>query len=175
MRTGSTQLAKWLSLELGYKLYSEPHCDIVLVEGPTIGEKDIVVKEIYHHIENLDNLDEYIKSFDKVISLVRTDIRDCSIAIVHFLDLPWDKKHKAYNISDKWIVDNEINIQSLYSEIKDRNDKIVKLCKFGVTYSGVYTTKEDISRICNYLNLKDLKHSHLLGPMYKLRNNVKLV
>ena len=175
MRTGSTTLARWLALELGYKLYSEPHCDIVEVDKPLDSEDNIVVKEIWHHIEGMVGLNDYIKGFDRVIGLVREDIRDCSISIVHFKDLDWKDKHNRYMINEEWIAQNEEEIQRLYSEIKDRNDKIQRICSFNVTYEGIYNTKEDLDRLCSYIGLKELKHSYLLGSEYKLRNNLKLI
>lgn len=170
MRCGSTQLSKWLSTELNYKWYNEPHNDVVETEQPQLGENNIVVKEIWHHIHQLPNFKKYISSFDKVIGLIRENIRECAISIQHFRYVSHDKKHSPYYINDEWIINNDSEIQRLYSEIIERNEEIRNNTPFLVTYEGIYESGNDKQKLIDYLAIKNITNFTLLNNDFRLRN-----
>ena len=165
-RSGGYQLNEWLALELGYKMIHEPIYNNKSIEG-----NDIVVKYNISEIENRTDID--LSNWDKIIGLMREDIRECSIS--HTKAVQRKEWRNGYEVSDEWIIENEIDIQHFEGWINNAINYIngISEIKLRVTYERIYNTKEDIQRIKDYIGITNTKYEHLLDNTNRLRNRNK--
>jgi len=165
-RSGGYQLNEWLALELGYKMIHEPIRTNESIEGD-----NIVVKYLINEIENRNDID--LLNWDKIIGLTRTDARECAISQTQ----AWQTKkwRSGYEVSDEWIVENEIDIKHFEEWVNKRNDYLngINEIDLRVTYERIYNTKEDIQRIKDYIGITNTKYEHLLDNTNRLRNRSK--
>jgi hypothetical protein len=165
-RSGGYQLNEWLALELGYKMIHEPIRTNESIEGD-----NIVVKYLINEIENRNDID--FSNWDKIIGLTRTDVRECAISQTQ----AWQTKkwRSGYEVSDEWIVENEIEIKHFEEWVNKRNDYLngINEINLRVTYERIYNTKEDIQRIKDYIGITNTKYEHLLDSTNRLRNRSK--
>jgi hypothetical protein len=168
-RSGGYQLNEWLALELGYKMIHEPIYNNQYIEG-----NNIVVKCVANEIKNRIDFD--LLNWDKIIGLTRTDIRECAISrtkVGQFKDIrQW---HNGYEISDEWILENEMDIKKNEKWITNQSDYVngINEIQLRVTYEGIYNTNEDIQRIKDYIGIRNTKYEHLLDNTNRLRNRSK--
>ena len=165
-RSGGYQLNEWLALELGYKMIHEPIHRNASIEGD-----DIVVKYLIGEIQNRTDID--LLNWDKIIGLVRNDTIECAKSYVYAEQT--DKWHDGYEMTNEWIMENEIQIKKNEKWINDGIDFVNKIneIQLRVTYEGIYNTKEDIQRIKNYIGITNTKYEHLLDNTNRLRNRSK--
>ena len=171
MRSGSTTFLKWLGMELGYKTINELHNPIFPVEFDLNGD-NFIIKEMHHHIKDIPN---YISKFDKVITLTRNDTFDSAVSLLYCNEKPnYDSKYK---INDKWISDRIDEIHRIEKEFINQNKDIVSIGAFHITYEGIFKTKTELKKLCEYLNLdiNTLKVSELLNNNNRYRNNNKML
>lgn len=173
MRSGSTTLLKWLGIELGYKTINELHNPLFPVEFD-LENNNFIVKEMYHHIKDIPN---YISMFDKVITLTRTDTFDSAVSLLYCDEKPNYDYHSKYKINDKWISDRIYEIHRIEKEFVKQNKDIVSIDAFHITYEGIFKTKTELKKLCEYLNLdiNNLKASELLNNSNRYRNNKKML
>jgi|694.fasta_scaffold101668_2 hypothetical protein len=165
-RSGGYQLNEWLALELGYKMIHEPIRTNESIEGD-----NIVVKYLINEIEDIKDID--LNNWDKIIGLTRTDIRECAISQTRASQRKeW---RNGYEVSDEWIIENEIYIKQFEEVIYSRNKLIngIKEIHLQVTYESIYNTKEDIQRIKDYIGIRNTRYEHLLDKTNRLRNRNK--
>jgi hypothetical protein len=165
-RSGGYQLNEWLALELGYKMIHEPIWNNKSIEG-----NDIVVKYNISEIENITDID--FINWDKIIGLTRTDVRECSIS--HTKAVQRKEWRGGYEVSDEWIIENEIDIKHFEGWINNAIDYMngINEIDLRVTYERIYNTKEDIQRIKDYIGIRNTKYEHLLDSTNRLRNRSK--
>jgi hypothetical protein len=166
-RSGGYQLNIWLSLELGYKMIHEPNITNESTEGD-----NIVVKHLITDIEKENDID--YKNWDKIIGLIREDVRECAIS--QTVAIQKDQWRVGYEVSDEWIKENEITIQHYEGWVNDKIQAInqIKEISLMVTYEGIYYTKEDIKKIKDYIGISNTKYEHILDNTNRLRNKSKL-
>ena len=166
-RSGGYQLNQWMALELNYKMIHEP-----IVNKLNINGDNIVVKCLLNEIKNEKNFD--FKNWDKIIGLIRTDIRECSIS--HAAAAERNEWRNGYEVTNEWILNNIETINQNLGWITSNNNYISNIKEIGlmVTYEEIYDTKTDIDRIKKYIGLSDLKYHHLLDNTNRLRNRNKL-
>jgi hypothetical protein len=165
-RSGGYQLNEWLALELGYKMIHEPIRTNESIEGD-----NIVVKYLINEIENRIDID--LTNWDKIIGLTRVDVRECAISQTRAVQTKeW---RSGYEVSEEWIIENEIDIKHFEEWANKRNDYInnIKEIQLRVTYETIYNTKEDIQRIKDYIGITNTKYEHLLDNTNRLRNRSK--
>ena len=165
-RSGGYQLNEWLALELGYKMIHEPIRTNESIEGD-----NIVVKYLINEIENRNDID--LLNWDKIIGLTRTDVRECAISQTQ----AWQTKkwRSGYEVSDEWIVENEIDIKHFEGWINNAIDYMngINEIHLRVTYERIYNTKEDIQRIKDYIGITNTKYDYLIDSTNRLRNRSK--
>ena len=166
-RSGGYQLNLWLSLELGYKMIHEPN----KINESTEGD-NIVVKHLITDIEG-ENVIDY-KKWDKIIGLIREDVRECSIS--QTVALQKNQWRVGYEINDEWIKENETTIQYYEGWVNEKIKSVKEIKEIGimVTYESIYYTKEDIRKIKDYIGISNTKYEHLLDNTNRLRNKSKL-
>ena len=165
-RSGGYQLNEWLALELGYKMIHEPIRRNVSIDGD-----NIVVKYLVNEIENRNDID--YTNWDKIIGLIREDVRECAISLTKAAQTKeW---RKGYEVSDQWIKENEKDIKHFEEWISKRNDYInnIKEIQLRVTYERIYNAREDIQRIKDYIGITNTKYEHLLDNTNRLRDRDK--
>ena len=165
-RSGGYQLNEWLALELGYKMIHEPIRTNESIEGD-----NIVVKYLINEIENRNDID--LLNWDKIIGLTRTDARECAISQTKAVQT--NEWRGGYEVSNEWIIENEIDINNFEEWANKRNDLINRIneIELRVTYERIYNTKEDIQRIKDYIGITNTKYEHLLDNTNRLRNRNK--
>jgi len=166
-RSGGYQLNEWLALELNYKMIHEPIENKLNINGG-----NIVVKCLLSEIKNEKNFD--FKNWDKIIGLIRTDVRECAISLTSAAERNvW---RSAYVITNEWILNNIETINQNQRWIESDNNYISNIKEIGliVTYEGIYNTKEDIQKIKDYIGISNTKYEHLLDNTNRLRNRNKL-
>jgi hypothetical protein len=131
-----------------------------------------VVKYLITDIEEGYVID-YTK-WDKVIGLMRTNIRECAIS--QTVALQKNQWRNGYEISDEWIMENETSIKYYEEWVYNKIQSIKKIKEIGlmVTYENIYDTKEDINRIKEYIGINTKQYEHLLDNTNRLRNKSKL-
>jgi hypothetical protein len=166
-RSGGYQLNQWLALELNYKMIHEPINNKLNINGD-----NIVVKCLLNEIKNEKNFD--FKNWDKIIGLIRTDVRECAIS--HTSATERNVWRSGYEITNEWILNNIETINKNQRWIESGNNYIINIKEIGlmVTYEEIYDTKDDIDRIKKYIGLVDSKYEHLLDNNNRLRNRNKL-
>jgi hypothetical protein len=165
-RSGGTILNQWLALELRYKILNEPIWNKLSIE-----ENDIVVKYNIGEIEKTSDVN--LSNWDKIIGLIREDSYDTAIS-----QYRGDQKNEwncVYDVSDKWIKENHLNIKKTEEQIIKKIELIkqIKEIELLVTYEGIYNTKEDVKRIKDYVGISNTKYEHLLDNINRLRNRDK--
>jgi hypothetical protein len=165
-RSGGTILNKWLGLELGHKILNEP-----IWNKLSIDKNDIVVKYHIEEIQEITDID--LTNWDKIIGLTRADTYDTAISNYRaYQKNEWDC---AYEISDEWVKENQLNINENEEKIIKKIELIKEIKEIGifVTYEGIYNTKEDIQRIKDYIGITNTKYEYLLDNTNRLRNRKK--
>jgi hypothetical protein len=165
-RSGGYQLNEWLTLELGYKMIHEPIWNKLDVNGD-----NIVVKYNIGEIIKVSDID--LTNWDKIIGLTRNDTRECAIS--HIKSVQRNDWRRAYEVSDEWIKENEIDIKHFEGWANGGIDYIngINEIDLRVTYERIYNTKEDIQRIKDYIGITNTKYEHLLDNTNRLRNRNK--
>lgn len=171
-RSGSKVLTKWLSKELGYKEFIEPH-RMPNTEG--IEGDNVVVKWDSWEIEVVPN-NVFNQKWDKVILLSREDTYDQSISLTRARergDTWW--AGAQYTITQEWIKRNEIKIQ-LRKEYFDREREKLNLYNgFHITYEGIYIRGEHREILRNQLGVSEWKHSEIIHPDLRYRKPLKTI
>jgi hypothetical protein len=175
-RTGGKRFSEWLSMETNYHWEHEPFYNWDN-KNIKIDKKNIVIKVLVKEFLDLAP-DNFIKTFDKVISLIRIDTKDTAISQTYgALNNIWQEK---YNISNDWIYSNKDFIEVNEQMAIETNESINKIEGIGlrITYEGIYYDKEaghkyckDVERTMEYIGLKELKYSHWIDNVYRYRNN----
>jgi LPS sulfotransferase NodH len=163
-RCGSTTLCKWVSKEL----------DIVLDETPydrktfySIFEKNNIIRKIV--IEEYNPPNEVIEKFDKVICLSRENNIDSAISFINADNK--GKWHDVYEITNDWINDNQNKIIEKVYKYEHLRNHLKNKNLFQITYENIYVNKTDVSRVIDYLDIKNPKHLDMLNYDKKYRKD----
>jgi hypothetical protein len=168
-RTGSTTITKWIAKSLKYKAVYEPF-NKKMPERYNGGD-NIVVKEIYNHLKDNNNIEEFIQLFDKVICLTRDNEIDVSISILYATRNEMVSWHTPYIISDDWLNNNKHNILVNTNTINEIQTKIKNIPNtLQITYEGIFNTKEDINRVKEYIGIETDAYDFLLDNKFRYRN-----
>ena len=168
VRTGGRNLNEWISKELKYTCIEEPNSGYIA--GDYIVVKHLVHTILYSDMQPYNDFDP--NEWDKIITLKRNDTRKAAESIT-FADTN-KLFHSPYNITDKWIQDNESNIRENQSFMIKHNEIIDKIEYAGLklTYEGIYETGEELPILKDYLGIKDTQYEYLLSIGGKLRKNL---
>jgi LPS sulfotransferase NodH len=163
-RCGSTTLCKWVSKEL----------DIVLDETPydrktfySVFEKNNIIRKIV--IEEYNPPNEVIEKFDKVICLSRENNIDSAISFINADNK--GKWHDVYEITNDWINDNQNKIIEKVYKYEHLRNLLKNKNLFQITYENMYVNKTDVSRVIDYLDIKNPKHLDMLNYDKKYRKD----
>lgn len=168
-RTGSTTIAQWIASSLKYECIYEPLNNKMPVRYN--GGDNVVVKELYNHFKDETQLNEFIKLFDKVIGLTRTDELEVRISM-HYghtqENFLWEK---PYELSDDWIEKNKEEILFKLGEVTEIQNKIKNIPNtLQITYEGIFTNRNDISIVKDYVGITTTKFDNLLNNKLRYRN-----
>jgi len=171
-RTGSTTIANWISSSLKYKCIFESFNTYMPEKYD--GRDNVVVKELYNHFKNETELNEFIKLFDKIIALTRTNEMEVSISMFYGNTQKNFKWSEPYELSDEWIEQNKKEILSNIEKITYTQNKIKNIPNtLQITYEGIFTNKSDIVAVKNYVGISTNKYDKLLSNKLKYRNRKK--
>ena len=181
-RSGSTNLSKWLSMELGYDWISEPYNTDTKYWNNNVKERyqkslvndNIVVKYIYNQFTDKTQIIETINSFDKLIILTRDNIRECAISSIYVNII--NKAHNSYILDTTWLRENEKQIENVMYDINISNNKLKNITEgLQITYEGIFYTKEDVIKLKDYLKLDVLKYVNFIDKKNRYQNNTNLI
>jgi hypothetical protein len=176
-RSGGLSLMSWIAHETKYDVYHEPDFNNLVERDIIFNNDKIVVKTFPHNVSEsgIDVID-FINSFDKVICHIRSNITDVAISMVMGSINNTDIKsswHKTYKIDEKWLEDNKDEIENKISIVKDLINNVERLkdnkC-FNTTYESIFETKNDIPKLCEYLEIINPAWLDILDKKRKLRN-----
>jgi hypothetical protein len=178
-RSGSGNLCTFLSNELGYTKIDEPF-NKKLWRNSKYNLKDLeqdnivckcLIDEWEYEGSGIKNVDELISLFDKIIILTREDVTlQAESLFVAFNNKRWSTK---YNVSESFILKNKNKIDEYKNLLLNQNLKLNKLTGLKVTYEGIYFRKDDIDKIKEYIELKEIKDLSILHVKNKFRINNK--
>jgi hypothetical protein len=178
-RSGATSFGKWLAMELGYIWIHEPfnldprdwnHNRNIKIQY-MYNLKNIVCKCLYGQFLNKEKIKALIIKFDKVILLKRNNIKDSVISELITKDS--GVYHHEYNITDKWLIDNEKRIQDAMPNFIELNNEISSLDGLQITYEGIYDNKQDIQKVKEYIGIVDTLYLDKLDKKYRYRKQLK--
>jgi hypothetical protein len=176
-RSGGTTLTRWLSKELEYDCINEPDYEEANGRVKLAAESDdnIVAKIFpYRLTQNNIDIDAFIKTYDKVICHLRANPLDVAISLTHS-KITRNFNH-TYEINNEFLelnkemISNQIEVVKnfFYQDVKKYND----VNSLYTTYDGVFNSGEDVSKIMNHLNIKELKHNDLIGNDKKYSKSI---
>ncbi len=172
-RTGGNIFSKWLSFELSYKWLHEPFNinNNLLDKISYFMELDNVVMKLnpFEWRNHYDDKTLY-SSFDKIIGLTRNDTLDSAISYTKAIDTK--NFTKRYNLDEKWIKDNEEEINNNLNYLSNLNNFVKEIDNsLQITYEGIYQNKNDIEKVKKYIGINDLKYVDMLDNKNRYRNN----
>ena len=172
-RSGSTRLMEWISYELGITSIDEPFNTNKLHNKEKLKNKNVVVKELINHTFNID-LRSFIDSFDIVITLRRENTFECAISLQYSIEN--HKEHSTYVIDTKWIDSRNEILNELVIGIESIGNIVINTeSDLAITYEGIYENKNDITKVCELLEINNPKYLGMLEKKYKLRNNIQSI
>lgn len=160
----------WMGHELRYKTLHEPFSNVELIDN-VFNFEDVVVKDFPDSIIRCGyDLKEVMSKFDKVICHRRESVKDTAISMVRLSDS--EQSHHTYKLDDKWLEDNNNQIEEKIKEINDTYGILESLEFNGIntTYDGVYNTKDDIKKLTEYLGIREPAWLDILDNKRRLRN-----
>lgn len=175
-RCGGNTFLYWISQELNLKYICEPYNKDINPIFPNIYPwlpgclDNIVVKMPYQHFEFIYDVDKFINSYDKVVILIREDVRSACESFVLCKHL-FNKYIDNYYVDDEFVKKHEEEINSNIDDYKKINDEIKKLNVVQTTYENIYVNKNDINKILDYLEITNPKYLELLDYKYKYRKD----
>lgn len=163
-------LTSWISQELNLQFNHEPFNTNQDFVDLAFNQDNQVVKDFPNHIENAGvNLYDFINTFDKVIIHTREDNMDTAISLSkmgHKHDY-----HKIYKVDENWVEEHKDEIDNHLNQVNREKKKLMELTGYlNVTYNGIYETKEDISRLTEYLGIDKPKWFDILNKRRRLRD-----
>jgi hypothetical protein len=176
-RSGGYSLLKWIGSEKEYQTIHEPtkdNGDILSIYKMRLlakNKNNTVVKYLISEIENELNTFDW-SNWDKVIGLIRNDIRECAIS--HCWALSSNIWRDSYEITNEWLINNEEEIKEEESRLQKNKEIISNIPQIGllVSYENIYQNNEDIDKLTQYLEIKKVNFYSLLDNRNRLRNVV---
>lgn len=176
-RSGGYSLLNWIGSEKKYQTIHEPTKDnfdmlsIYKIRLLAKNKKNIVVKYLISEIENeLDTFDW--GNWDKVIGLIRNDMRECAISHYWALSSNSVTWRESYKISNEWLIENKEAIEEEEFRLQKYKEVISNIPQIEllVSYENIYQSKVDINRLTQYLNIEKVNSYSLLDNRNRLRN-----
>lgn len=173
-RAGAFVLSQWIASELQLHYYHEPlgeehPFNRHNAERALYGD-NVVIEEIPESIKEFGvDYNDYLNTFDKIVCLTRKDLRECAISMQTFIQ---KNKYEQYNIiTADWLNLNEQEFQANEKYLNKSKLEVLDVTNaLQVTYEDIFETKNDISKLCNYLeikNLRNLDQLNLIDPAAK--------
>jgi hypothetical protein len=182
-RSGSTTLLHWISKELNLVPIMEPFREVEkgdprCFNNNFIGELDLfqkmdgfVSKMLFESVPQTDEIkseEDFFKSFDKVITLYRHNLKEYAISNVvsktitrnYFADYKWDlvKDHIDMNLVHQFMGESWESLEYI---------KQLKNCEI-FTYEEIFE-RQDHKRLLEYLNITNPKYIDILSPSNRYR------
>ena len=82
-----------------------------------------------------------------------------------------------YSIDDQWISKNKKELEFWNIQLKENIETLTSLKQVQclVTYEKIYIEKDDVKRLCEYLNITDPKFLWMLDSDRKYRKDPKIL
>ena len=176
-RTGGFSLLSWISKELNHDSYHEPFLspNHAQTYQDMLYTPDVVVKEdITHLLDSGVDLFMFMQSFNRVIFHIRTDLEDLAISWAR--QLATGESHLVYQMNEQWISAHAGEIAQAKARAVRLQGIILaqkSLCPIPfmtTSYEGVYTTRQDVPKICRFLGISDPQWLDAINPARRLRN-----
>lgn len=173
-RAGAFVLSQWIAGELQLHHYHEPlgeehPFNRHNAERALYGD-NVVIEEMPESIKEFGvDYNDYLNTFDKIVCLTRKDLRECAISMQTFIQ---KNKYEQYNIiTADWLNLNEQEFQANEKYLNKSKLEVLDVTNaLQITYEDIFETKNDISKLCNYLeikNLRNLDQLNLIDPAAK--------
>lgn len=165
-RAGGFNLSKWIASELQLHHYHEPlgeehPFNRHNAERALYGD-NVVIEEIPESIKEFGvDYQDYLNTFDKIVCLTRKDIKECAISLQTFIK---KDEYEQYNIiNTDWLSLNQNEFVKNEKYLNDSKLEVLNVTNsLQVTYEDIYETKTDITRLTNYLEIKNLHYIDVL-------------
>ena len=181
-RTGSTVFTKWLSKELSHYCLIEPFNSHNKIEiDKVFTEKNIVCKLIYQenrgewfYDKRIKNNEELLSlNWDYIFALTRCNVYDQSISKVWGdLNQRW---HSNYQITEEWVNLNKKYIEKCYEELLFEQKQMNLINSNQITYEGIYENKSDLLKVCEILNINEMKYFNEISNQKRYRGGPIIV
>lgn len=175
-RSGGKSLLDWVSKETGFYGHHDPILDDEKILHSVLNDDDIVVKLFPFNLsqKNID-VNQFAKSFDKVICHLRGNEMDVAISLTYGNENNRENInnwHKTYQVDDNWVKNNQDKINNYLGYVSNLHNYIKNIdvqCLI-TTYDGIYENKTDIDKLINFLEIKKPQHLDRLDKRHRLRN-----
>ena len=180
-RSGGFSLLSWISRELGSESYHEPFLnpEHTRAHYNALTRPRACVKEDISHLFSVClDVKDFVSSFDRVIFHLREDHRSAAISLVRQLES--GESHEVYEIDDAWIAAREEKILSKADELRRVTESIIyqqtlsSLPSIRTSYEGVYSSGDDIPKICQFLGITDPQWLDIVNPARRLQNGTPM-
>lgn len=163
-------LTSWIARELNLHFNHEPFNTNQDFVDIAFNQDNQIVKDFPNHIENAGvNLYDFISTFDKVIIHTREDNMNTAISLSKMKHNY--NHHKIYKVEENWNEEHKDEINTHLIQVNREKKKLMELTGYSnVTYNGIYETKEDISRLTEYLGIDNPKWLDILNKRHRLRD-----
>jgi hypothetical protein len=133
-----------------------------------------VKEDITHLLDNGVDLFRFIQSFNRVIFHIRTDLEDLAISWAR--QLATGESHLVYQMNEQWISAHAVEIAQAkvravrLQEIILAQKHLCPIPFMTTSYEGVYTTRKDVPKLCQFLGISDPQWLDSIDPARRLRN-----
>ena len=167
----------WISRELNHESFHEPFLNPKHTRHhyDCLTRPNVVVKEDISHLGSVGlDVKDFVRSFDRVIFHVREDLRAAAISLVRQLEA--GESHKIYSMNDFWIAARETQISKSAKDLMGIQSAILYQAvtsptpSLQTTYEGIYSSGDDITKICQFLDIPDPKWLDMINPARRLQN-----
>jgi hypothetical protein len=174
-RSGGMTFMAWISHEKSFQSYHEPNLNDPEIREKVMSKDNIVVKMF---LKDIDELTTFMNAFDKVIIHKRGNIKDVAISLLYG-DLKEDGNktmHKVYDLNYEWVIEHHDEIEHYKKIVKEQHkdlDQINYHNSIKTTYGSIFWDKTDVTKICEYIEIKEPKWLDIINKDRRLQNGDK--
>jgi hypothetical protein len=180
-RSGGFSLLAWISKELNFEAFHEPFLNPkhTRTHYNALISPRVVVKEDISHLVSVGlDVKDFVRSFDRVIFHLREDHRAAAISLVRQLEV--GESHVVYPMNAIWIAARETQISKRTKDLMGIHSAILYQAvtsptpSIQTTYEGIYDSGDDITKICQFLDISDPQWLDMIHPARRLQNGTPM-
>jgi len=160
-----------------FQLYHEPDLTNDEIKKTILNRNNIVVK-LFPNVIDPNELTNFMDSFNKIIIHKRNNIKDVAISLLYskLKENSIYFMHDVYELDSQWIEEhsNEIEYyERIVNEYHIELDKIIHPNLIRTSYESIHWDKIDVTKVCDYLNIKNPKWLDIIDKDRRLQNGNK--